>query len=135
MFQGPKSRQTDYKSPQCQLFTKQICIFQKKLDSPFPHAQSSIKECSKPYISDRYRNGGGVIIVIREGFLSKLLSSKFNLGNKEQFLVEINLCKKKWLKSLSITHTKQLYLAILKIKRKKQIHSCHNRKHYTSRRL
>ena len=55
----------------------------KKLDSPFPHGQFSIKECSKPYRSDRDQNGGGVIIVIRKGLLSKLLSSKFNLGNKE----------------------------------------------------
>ena len=65
------------------LYKTNLHFSEKKLDSPFPHAQFSIKECSKSYRSDRDQNGGGVIIVIREGLLSKRLSLKFYLGNKE----------------------------------------------------
>ena len=40
-----------------------------------------------------------------EGLLSKLLRSKFNSRNKEYFIVEINLHKRKWLiVSLYNTH-------------------------------
>ena len=81
-----------------------------------PHAQFSIEGFTKPYRLDRDRNGVELILFIKVGFPSKLLSSKFNSANKEYFLVEINLRKRKWLiVSLSITHTKQLYLATLKI--------------------
>ena len=69
-------------------------LSETKLDSSFPHVQFNIEGYSKPYRLDRARNGGGLILFIREGLPSKLLSSKFNSRNKEYFLVEINLRKR-----------------------------------------
>ena len=60
-----------------------LMLLETKLDSSFSHAQFIIKGYSKPYRLDRGRNGGGLILFIREGLPSKLLSLKFNLGNKE----------------------------------------------------
>ena len=74
--------------------TDVLMLSETKLVSSFPHAQFSIEGYSKPYRLDRDRNGGGLILLIREGLLpSKLLSSTFNSGNKGYFLVEINLRK------------------------------------------
>ena len=73
-----------------------LMLSETKLDSSFPHAEFSIESYSKAYRSDKDQNGGGLILFIREGLPSKLLSPKFNLGNKEYFLVEINLRKRKW---------------------------------------
>ena len=72
-------------------------LSETKLDSSFSHAQFSIIVYSKPYRLDRGRNSEGLILFIRERLPSKLLSSKISSGNKEYFLVEINLCKRKWL--------------------------------------
>ena len=59
----------------------------------------------------------------------KLLSSKLNSGNKEQFLVEINLRKTNQLTVfLHNPHKGTISRAILKIERNKQIHCCHNMK-------
>ena len=74
-----------------------LILSETKLDSSFPHAQFSIEGFSKPYRLDRDRNGEELILFVREGFPSKLLRSKFNSGNKEYCLVEINLWKRKWL--------------------------------------
>ena len=74
-----------------------LILSETKLDSSFPHAQFSIEGYSKLYRSDRDWNGEGLILFIREWLQSKLLPLKFNLGNKEYFLVEINLRKRKWL--------------------------------------
>ena len=74
-----------------------LMMSETKLDSSFPHAQFSMEGYSKPYRLDRDWNGGGLILFIREGLPSKLLSLLFSSGNKEYFLVEINLRKRKWL--------------------------------------
>ena len=72
-----------------------LMLSETKLGSSFAHAPFSIEGYSKPYRLDRDRNGGRFILFAREGLPSKLLSSKFNSGNKEYFLLEINLRKRK----------------------------------------
>ena len=69
-------------------------LSETKLNSSFPQAQFYIEGYSKPYRLDRDRNGGGLILFIKERLPSKVISSKFNMGNKEYFLLEINLRKK-----------------------------------------
>ena len=82
-------------------------LSETKLDSSFPHAQFSIEGYSKPYRLDRDRNGGGLILFIRKGLLSKLLSSTFNSGNKEYFLVEIKGCVRYIFASLFFTSKRE----------------------------
>ena len=72
-----------------------LMLSETKLDSSFQHVQFSTEGYTKPYRLDRDRNGGGLILIIREGLPSKLLSSKFNSENKKYLLVEINLRKRK----------------------------------------
>ena len=60
-------------------------------------SQFVINGFSKPYRIDRNRNGGGVMIYVRQDIPSKRLS-KHNLPSDIECLcVEINLRKSKWL--------------------------------------
>ena len=52
---------------------------------------------SKPYRFDRNRNGGEVLIYIREDIPSKLLADHKLPHDIEGIFVELNLRKKKWL--------------------------------------
>ena len=74
-----------------------LMVSETKLDSSFPEAQFYINGYSKPYRRDRNENGGGIMLYIKEGIPSKLLKPLSNEKDKEYFLVEINLRKKKWL--------------------------------------
>ena len=49
-----------------------------------------------PYRFDRNRNGGGIMLHIREDIPLRLTERKVR-NNVEYFFVEINLRKKKWL--------------------------------------
>ena len=107
-----------------------LMLSETKLDSSFPLAQFSIEGYSEPYRLDRDRNGGGLILFIRERLPSKLLSSKFNSGNKEmnlRKLVEMNLHKRKWLiVSLYNPHKTTISSSLKDIE--KEIHCRHNMK-------
>ena len=91
-----------------------LFIFETKLDSSFPKAQFFVKGFTEPYRLDRNRNGGGIMIYIREDIPSKILTNA-NM-NIEALFVELNVRKKKWLicgsynpHSSSIsTHLKQI---------------------------
>ena len=72
-------------------------ISETKLDSSFTVGQFCIDGYSKLFRSDRDEKGGGIMLYIREGIPSKILHSKFNQKDKEYFLVELNLRKRKWL--------------------------------------
>ena len=74
-----------------------LMVSETKLDSSFPEAQFYINGYSKPYRRDQNENGGGIMLYIKEGIPSKLLKPLSNEKDKEYFLVEINLRKKKWL--------------------------------------
>ena len=76
-----------------------LMISETKLDESFPVGQFLMDGYSVPYRLDRDRNGGGILLYIREDIPSKLLSINRNI---EGFFVEINLRnKKKWLLSCS----------------------------------
>ena len=73
-----------------------LIVTETKLDSTFPTSQFVISGYSEPYRFDRNRNGGGVLIYIREDIPSKLLADKLR-HDIEGIFVELNLRKKKWL--------------------------------------
>ena len=70
-------------------------ISETKLDNSFPEGQLLIEGYSKPYRIDRTCHGGGIMLYVRAYIPSKLLTTE--LLPMEDFDVEINLQKKKWL--------------------------------------
>jgi exonuclease III len=74
-----------------------LTIQETKLDSSFPPQQFIIEGYSEPYRLDRNRDGGGVLVYVREDMPSKLLSKhNFSLSVEGMF-IEINLRKTKLL--------------------------------------
>ena len=71
-------------------------ISETKLDETFPAAQFSLQGFCDPYRFDRNRDGGGIMLYIREDTPSRLTDKKLR-NNIEYLFVEINLRKKKWL--------------------------------------
>ena len=67
-------------------------VSETKLDDSFPEGQFLIKGFHSPFIFDRNRNGGGIILYVREDIPVRLLSHDF--PSAESFFVEINLYKK-----------------------------------------
>ena len=74
-----------------------LVITETKLDNTFPVSQFHIDESSMPYRLDRNRNGGGVIVYVREDVPSKLLSKHCFKDDIEGLFVELNFRKSKWL--------------------------------------
>ena len=74
-----------------------LIVTETKLDSTFPTSQFVTDGYSEPYRFDRNRNGGGVLIYIREDIPSKLLADHKLPHDIEGIFVELNLRKKKWL--------------------------------------
>ena len=68
-----------------------------KLESSFPSGQFLIDGYSEPYRLDRNRNGGGVMIYVREDIPSKLLNKHTFTEAVEGLFFEINLRKTKLL--------------------------------------
>ena len=74
-----------------------ILITEEKLDKTFTTSQFYIEDFSMPYRLDRNRNGGGIIIYVREDIPTKILI-KHNLPEYiEGIFLEINFRKSKWL--------------------------------------
>ena len=71
-------------------------ISETKLDETFPAAQFSLQGFCNPYRFDRNRNGGGIMLYIRQDIPSRLIEKKLR-NNSEYFFVENNLRKKTWL--------------------------------------
>ena len=74
-----------------------LIITETKLDETYPISQFHINGYSMPYRLDRNRNGGGVIIYVREDVPSKILRKHFLPNDIEGIFVEINFRKSKWL--------------------------------------
>ena len=74
-----------------------LVVGETKLDETFPVNQFHIEEYSQPYRKDRNRNGGGVMIFVREDLPSKQLFKHTLLENIEALIIEINLRKTKFL--------------------------------------
>ena len=74
-----------------------LTIQESKLDSSFPVTQFCIQGYSEPYRLDRNRDGGGVLIYVREDIPSKLLKKHKFTEHVEGLFIEINLRKTKLL--------------------------------------
>ena len=74
-----------------------LVVSETKLDPTFPACQFNIPGYSLPYRRDRNRNGGGVMIFVREDISSKLLIKHSLPDDIEVLFVEINLRKTKFL--------------------------------------
>ena len=74
-----------------------LTIQETKLDSSFPTKQLTIEGYSEPYRLDRNRDGGGVLIYVREDIPSKPLTKHNFTQYVEGLFVEINLRKTKLL--------------------------------------
>ena len=74
-----------------------LVIQETKLDPSFSIEQFMISGYTKPYRLDRNRNGGGVIIYVREDIPSKELKKHNFTKNIEGLFVEVNLRKMKLL--------------------------------------
>ena len=61
----------------------------------FPNGKFLIDGFNEPIRLDRNKNGGGILLFIREDIPTKVLS--FETSPIEGFFIEINLYKKKWL--------------------------------------
>ena len=70
-----------------------LTIQETKLDSSFPTGQFLINGYSEPYRLDRNRNGGGVMIYVREDMPSKLLNRHTFTETIEGLFIEVNLRK------------------------------------------
>ena len=82
-----------------------LMITKTKLDKNFPIEQFFINGFSSPFRHDLDRNGGGILLYIREDIPSKLLTIEHII---EAFFIEINLRKKRWLISCSYNPKKAL---------------------------
>ena len=74
-----------------------LVVSETKLDPTFPACQFKIPGYSMPFRRDRNRNGGGVMIFVREDISSKLLVRHNLPDDIEVISVEINLRKTKFL--------------------------------------
>ena len=74
-----------------------LIITETKLDDSFPTEQFTISGYSKPYRLDRNRNGGEVIIYIREDIPSKQINNFKIYDDIENIFIDVNLYKTKWL--------------------------------------
>ena len=74
-----------------------LVLVETKVDVSFPEAQFIIEGYSIPYRFDRNRNGGGVMIYVREDIPSKKLKKHTFPDDIEGLFIEINLMKCKWL--------------------------------------
>ena len=72
-------------------------ISETKLDESFPIAQFKIEGFITPHRRNIDKNGGCVLLYVKVGIPSKLVSLKSDDTNLEHFFIEINLRKKKWL--------------------------------------
>ena len=93
-----------------------LIITETKLDSTFPSSQFMIKGYSEPYRLDRNRNGGGVLIYIREDIPSKNLISHTLPSDIEGLFIELNLRNSKWLLFGTYHPPSQVFLSPSKIR-------------------
>ena len=74
-----------------------LTIQETKLDGSFPTQQFALAGYSEPYRLDRNRDGGGVMVYVREDIPSKQLDKHTFTKNVEGLFLEINLRKTKLL--------------------------------------
>ena len=72
-----------------------LMISETKLDESFPDGQFTVKGYSKPFRLDRNKNGGGIMLYVREDIPARLISVE--KSPIEAMFIEINLRNRKWL--------------------------------------
>ena len=91
----------DFLSSQITKYVDILLLPETKLDDLFPAGQFSVNVYSKLYRLDRGSNGGGILLHVRDDMPSRLLTDYKIKDNLELFFVEVNIRKKKWLRSCS----------------------------------
>ena len=74
-----------------------LVMTETKLDDSFPLGQFYVEGFTMPYRLDSNRNGGDVIIYVREDIPSKILEKHKLPQDVEGMIVELNFRKIKWL--------------------------------------
>ena len=74
-----------------------LVVTETKLDETFLESLFLMDGFSKPYRLDRNKNGGGVMIFIRDTISSKILEKHIFPNDVESIFVELNFRKCKWL--------------------------------------
>ena len=74
-----------------------LVVCETKLDETFTSSQFHMDGFSLPYRLERNRNGGGVMIFVKEDTSSKLLTKHDFPSDAEGLFVELNFRKSKWL--------------------------------------
>ena len=74
-----------------------LILTETKLYDISPKPQFMVHGFSMPYRQDRNRNGGGIMIYIRDDIPSKLLTKHVFSDDIEGLFVELNFRKSKWL--------------------------------------
>ena len=72
-----------------------LMISETKLDESFPDGQFTVKGYSKPFRLDRNKNGGGIMLYVREDIPARLISVE--KSPIEAMFIEVNLRNRKWL--------------------------------------
>ena len=73
-----------------------LIVTETKIDPSFPKSQFFMDGFSEPYRFDRNKEGGGVLIYVREDIPNKELHKHNFPHDIEGKFVEINLKKSKW---------------------------------------
>ena len=73
-----------------------LFLTEPKLDDSFPTSQFMAVGFSRPYRQDRNRNGGGIMIYIRDDIPSKLLTKHVFPDDIEDLFVALHFRKSKW---------------------------------------
>ena len=74
-----------------------LVITVTKLDNSFPTSQFLMKGFAEPFRLGGNRNGGGVMIFIRDDFPRSLLLKHVFPSDTEGLFIELNFRKYKWL--------------------------------------
>ena len=81
-------------------------IPETKIDDSFPVGQFLIEGFCPPYSFDRNSKGRGILLYVREGILSNLIT--VDISPIESFYVELNFRNNKWLINCSYKPHKSL---------------------------
>ena len=74
-----------------------LVVTEMKLDSSFPNGQFSINGFARPLRRDRNKNGGGVMIFVKDDIPTKEIKINFLPSDIECLFIEMNIRKTKWL--------------------------------------
>ena len=73
-----------------------LMISESKLDDTFPTIQFMIDSFTEPFRLDRTRNGGGILLYVKNNIAATLLTSCTLLEDMEALFVEIVIGNFKW---------------------------------------